>query len=134
MNNKQIHKAADAFLRTVDAAPIGSGSVFKDLIAKEWMETSAHRALGKLEAASYHSENVVQLVERASKNVNELPPGENLEMGKIKIVSTTTRVTSRFPVREIAYEIDAFLALVVPQLTLWRTSSLCTLGCRDVLG
>lgn len=108
MKNKKIHKAADAFLRTIDAAPIGSGTVLKDDTRKEWMETSAHRALGKLEAATYHSENVSRLVEETRKNVKAPSIDGTLEMGAG--VNATMRRTSMFPVQEIAYEIEAFLA------------------------
>ena len=63
MTHDDVFKASDAFLHAMDSAPVGSGTIFKDSITKEWMETAVLRAFGKMCAAAYHVDNVAHLVE-----------------------------------------------------------------------
>src|ERR1700730_4959822 len=65
VTNEDVYKAADIFLKALDAAPIGTGAMLKDVASKNRMETLALRAVSKLYAASYHCSNVARLVQRA---------------------------------------------------------------------
>ena len=58
MTRTEVQTAADTFLKALDAAPTGSGTVLKDQGSKDWMETSVLRALAKLDAAAYHCSGV----------------------------------------------------------------------------
>jgi hypothetical protein len=52
VTSKHVYNSAEGFLKTLDAAPTGGGTVLKDQAAKDWMETSVLRALAKLDAAA----------------------------------------------------------------------------------
>ena len=109
MTSKDVYNSAEKFLKTLDAAPTGGGTVLRDQSSKDWMETSVLRALAKLDAAAYHCATVARLVESAHEKAKtiagplELPPSPKLKPTKMSVSGT-------FSVQEIAFEIDAFLA------------------------
>ena len=100
------HDAADGFLQALDAAPIGTQSILKDQTIKDWIETSLHRALKRLDAAQYHAAKVAHLVEQLNKKATE-------HASKLKVPKNpkvTVHITSTSSMDEIAFEVDAFLA------------------------
>lgn len=107
--SKGVYNSAEKFLKTIDAAPTGRGTVLKDQTAKDWMETSVLRALTKLDAAAYHCANVARLAQSAHEKAKsmagplELPRSPKLIPGKMSVSGTLS-------VQEIAFELDAFLA------------------------
>ena len=108
MKNADAYNAADRLLAAMDGAPVGDlDTVFKDQTAKDWMETSVHRALDKLDAASYHASNVAHLVdgtcELAAKFAGDL---EKSDLPK----NVTFHTSGLYPARNVGYEVDAFLA------------------------
>ena len=109
MTNKDVHDAADTFLKALDAAPTGAGTVLKDQASKDWMETSVLRALAKVDAAAYHCSTVAHLVESAHEKAKTLAgPVEYPSISKL--IPTKMTVAGTFSVQEIAFETDAFLA------------------------
>lgn len=105
MTSVAFDKAADAFLMAMDDAPLGT--IFKDQTTKDWMETSVHRALTKLQAAAYHCLNVDRLL----KNAHAMATARTRSGNSPGVPKPgTTRTSGTFPVSEVAYEIDAFLA------------------------
>jgi hypothetical protein len=107
MTHDDVFHASDAFLHSLDGAIIGSGTIFKDTVTKEWMETAVLRAFAKIEAAEYHASNVAR---RVVQKHEKLKPSPGLTASDEKPKGTVVRVQGTFPVQEIAYEIDAFLA------------------------
>jgi len=67
------------------------------------------RALGKLDAATYHCSNLASRVQSSHKNAKTLA-GKLGDPANAKVQPDMTRVSGVFSVREIAFEIDAFLA------------------------
>lgn len=109
MTSKDVYNSAENFLKTLDAAPTGGGTVLKDQASKDWMETSVLRALAKLDAAAYHCSTVARLVEGAHEKAKTIAgPVEHPPSPKLK--PTKMIVSGTFSVQEIAFEIDAFLA------------------------
>ena len=109
VTNKDAYNAADTFLKALDAAPMGAGTVLKDQASKGWMETSVLRALAKLDAAAYHCSTVAHLVESAHEKAQTFAgPVEYPSVTKLKPTKMT--VAGTFSVQEIAFGIDAFLA------------------------
>jgi hypothetical protein len=72
VTSKDVYNAGDTFLRALDAAPTGAGTVLKDSASKDWMETSVLRALAKLDAAAYHCSTVAHLIESAHEKAKTL--------------------------------------------------------------
>ena len=110
MTNKDVGEAADLFLKALDQAALGKGTIFKDQTAKDWMETSVHRALAKLNAAAYHYANVSRLVEDAHERAEKALSNHSRSVHNLPVKNMKTRASGTFAVQEIAYEIDAFLA------------------------
>ncbi len=110
MTNKDVYEAADVLLKALDKAPLGKGTIFKDQTAKDWMETSVHRALAKLDAAAYHCSNVGRLVEGAHEKAKKALSDHSRSVHDLRVKNLKTRTSGTVAVQEIAYEIDAFLA------------------------
>ncbi len=107
MTEADVYKASEAFPNALETAPLGSSTVLKDQTSKDWIETSVLRAIGKLGAAAYHAANVSELVQGTSNRAAESAARiEKEDLGE----TTTVRVGGRFPILEVAYEVDAFLA------------------------
>jgi hypothetical protein len=109
MTDKDVFNAAEIFLKALDAAPMGTGTILKDRASKDWMETSVLRAISKLDAASYHCANVARLVQDAHEKAETLA-GRVEHPTQAKSQPTAMSVSGTFFVQEIAFEIDAFLA------------------------
>ena len=118
MTSEDVYSAADIFLKALDAAPIGTGAILKEVASKDRMETLVLRAISKLYAASYHCSNVARLVQSAHEEAKAL--ARALKHPTNAEFQTTARsigageilqgAKGAFPVQEIAFEIDAFLA------------------------
>lgn len=109
LTSGDVYKAADGLLKALDSAPTGTGTVLKNQASKDWMETSVLRALGKLDAASYHCSNVARAVQKAHEKTTEFAKLAKCS-NKDKLGPDAVGVACMFSVREIAFEIDAFLA------------------------
>jgi hypothetical protein len=109
VTSKDVYNSAENFLKTLDAAPTGGGTVLKDQASKDWMETSVLRAITKLDAAAYHSSTVARLVESAHEKAKTIAGPFELPTSR-KLRPTKMSVSGTFSVQEIVFEIDAFLA------------------------
>jgi hypothetical protein len=72
VTNKDVFNAAEIFLKALDAAATGPGTIFNEVASKDWMETSVLRAISKLDAASYHYSNVARLVQSSHEKAETL--------------------------------------------------------------
>jgi hypothetical protein len=85
VTSKDVYNSAENFLKTLDAAPTGGGTVLRDQASKDWMETSVLRALAKLDAA-YHCSTVARLVEGAHEKAKTIAgPVEHPPSPKLKV-------------------------------------------------
>jgi uncharacterized protein YyaL (SSP411 family) len=96
------YELADKLLDVLDKAPVGtSGVLFKDNLARQWMESCIIRAVKKLQAAEYHHANVVSEIRELHKTARRAAKSFKGTRGKM-----FTRVEKD----KIAFELDAFLA------------------------
>jgi hypothetical protein len=118
VTNEDVYSAAKIFLKALDAAPMGTGAILKDDASKDRLETLVLRAISKLYAASYHCSNVARLVQSAHEEAKALasalkhPTNTDFQTAarSIGAVEILQGARGTFPVQEIAFEIDAFLA------------------------
>ena len=108
LTTQEAYKAGDLFLRALDDASPGAGSILKDQTSKDWMETSVLRTLARLDAAAYHQANIERLVRTGIDTVAEHAGATTHSAGAE--LASEIRTARIFSVLEIGFEIEAFLA------------------------
>jgi hypothetical protein len=95
------YEQADHLLDVLEKAPVGTtGALFKDHLAKQWMESCIIRAVKKLQAAEYHHTNIDSEIRQLNKAARQAARSFK---GHGKMFTGDEK-------DKIAFELDAFLA------------------------
>ena len=117
--SSKVFKVLDDYFSTMDHAPVGGNSIFKDENAKQKHESILMYAFRKYRAACYHARNVKQLLGEAVsnadsanlRNTGQLPDGAEIK-------TSVTRTADHF-----VYELAAFFEAAKSSLDFIATAS-----------